>query len=181
MKERFIDVFKTHLSQLIEWRTPWLILGLFGGMIATAIVSSYEAELDRILPLAFFIPVMVYMGDAVGTQSEMLFVRELTMGKMRLGLYLFREFIVDVAMGIICATLLYFFALIVLNDATIATTVGVALMIIMSTAGVLATLLSSLLVRFHRDPAIGAGPFTTIVQDIASLLIYFAVASYLLI
>ena len=37
--------------------------------------------------------------------------------------------------------------------------------------------LPSLLSRLGRDPAYGSGPLATVVQDLLSLLIYFAVAA----
>lgn len=45
---------------------PWLMFGLLGSMLATFIVSRLEAELEQQLALAFFIPGLVYMADAVG-------------------------------------------------------------------------------------------------------------------
>lgn len=179
--ETTIDVFKARITKLVEWRTPWLIVGLFGGMLATTIVASFEEELSKIVSLAFFIPVMVYMGDAVGHQTQMLLVRGLAFGHIRLSTYIAREVAVDLVMGAICACFLYFFTLLFMGDAVVASIVSISLFAIMSTAGALSSVLSWMLVRLHRDPAIGGGPFATIIQDITSLLIYFAVASLFII
>ena len=175
--ETTVDVFKARLTKLVEWRTPWLVVGLFGGMLATTIVASFEEELSKIVSLAFFIPAMVYMGDAVGHQTQMLLVRGLALGHIRLTTYIAREVAVDVVMGAICACILYFFTYLFMGDATVATIVSLSLFLIMSTAGALSSVLSWMLVKLHRDPAIGGGPFATIIQDITSLLIYFAIAS----
>lgn len=174
------DIFRTRLSKLIERRTPWLILGLFGGMLATWIVSNFEKELSQTVALAFFIPVMVYMGDAVGTQTQMLFIRELDLGRrFNLFSYLKREFPVDLVMGLICSLLIFFFALLIFSSQLIALVMAVALFVIMATAGIINVFISWALISIHRDPAIGAGPLATIIQDIISLLIYFFLVTIL--
>ncbi|MBN1529277.1 MAG: magnesium transporter [Thermoleophilaceae bacterium] len=56
-------------------RVPWLLVGLAGAMASTLIVGAYETELDRVVLLAFFLPAVVYMADAVGTQTETVLIR----------------------------------------------------------------------------------------------------------
>lgn len=48
---------------------PWLLLGLGGALAAADIVSYFGARLEEKLLLAFFIPGIVYIADAVGTQT----------------------------------------------------------------------------------------------------------------
>ena len=61
-------------------RLPWLVLGLIGSAGAAALVRGHEAELASDVRLAFFIPGIVYMADAVGTQTETLVIRGLSVG-----------------------------------------------------------------------------------------------------
>src|SRR3989344_5841002 len=72
------DVVVDRIDHLIEHRIPWLSLGLLGGILATIIVSKYEAILSADVRLAFFIPIIVYLSDAIGTQTETIYVRELS-------------------------------------------------------------------------------------------------------
>jgi magnesium transporter len=51
----------------------------------------------------------------------------------------------------------------------------VALFAACSTATVIAMTLPAVLHRLGRDPAFGSGPLATVIQDILSLLVYFAV------
>jgi magnesium transporter len=51
-------------------RLPWLALGLLGAMASALVVGAFEEELRKQVLLAFFIPAVVYMADAVGTQTE---------------------------------------------------------------------------------------------------------------
>ena len=58
------------ISRRLWHRLPWLGLGLLGAMASAVVVGSFEDELRTQLLLAFFIPAVVYMADAVGTQTE---------------------------------------------------------------------------------------------------------------
>jgi magnesium transporter len=61
-------------------RFPWLLVGLAGVMLATDIVGMFEAQLQVNILLAFFVPGIVYLADAVGTQTETIVVRGLSLG-----------------------------------------------------------------------------------------------------
>jgi magnesium transporter len=58
--------------------------------------------------------------------------------------------------------------------------VGVSLFLAMTLATTLACLTPIILRGIGKDPAVGSGPFTTALQDVVSLTIYFLVASALL-
>ncbi|HEY4528066.1 MAG TPA: magnesium transporter, partial [Candidatus Paceibacterota bacterium] len=75
---------------------------------------------------------------------------------------------------------LYFYAVLVFDDVSVAAIVGVSMIISSIFAVLIATFVPLLLRSFGKDPAVGAGPFTTIVQDILALLVYFLVASLIL-
>jgi magnesium transporter len=51
-------------------RMPWLLVGLVGAMLSIGIVSAFEERLERNVALAFFIPAVVYIADAVGTRPK---------------------------------------------------------------------------------------------------------------
>jgi magnesium transporter len=48
-------------------RLPWLLLGLAGALVAADLVGWFEAQLRVQVMLAFFLPGIVYLADAVGT------------------------------------------------------------------------------------------------------------------
>src|SRR5574344_1672680 len=75
------NVLKGRIDHLIEHRIPWLVLGLLGGIISTVIISNYEEILSSDIRIAFFITVIVYLSDAVGSQTESVYVRALAGGK----------------------------------------------------------------------------------------------------
>jgi magnesium transporter len=58
--------------------------------------------------------------------------------------------------------------------------VGLAMIVTMAIAPVIELVVPTILRMEHKDPAIGSGPFVTVVQDFLSLLIYFVIATAIL-
>ena len=73
--EALVLNYKSKVWAVVKSRLPWLLLGLAGGIASTLIVDKFSQILETELTLAFFIPVIVYMNDAVGTQTQTIFVR----------------------------------------------------------------------------------------------------------
>lgn len=180
-QKHILEMLTDRVAHLLRIRTPWLILGLIGGAVATLITGFFEGAIAENVALAFFIPVIVYMSDAVGTQAQTLFIRAIAVRKVSLPRYLAKELAVDVLLGVVLGALIAIFGLLwSKGGGVIPAIVGLAMAINVVVAGTVAILISWLLYVTHRDPAIGAGPFATVIQDILSLVVYFAVASVLL-
>ena len=60
------------------YRLPWLLVGMAGSALATVMMAQFECALAAHITVAFFIPAIVYLADAVGTQSEAVAVRGLS-------------------------------------------------------------------------------------------------------
>ena len=157
-------------------RLPWLLLGLAGAVAAAGIVGAFERDLERQVLLAFFVPGIVYMADAVGTQTEALVIRGLSVG-VDLGHIVRRELLTGLLIGVALAAAFVPAGVLLWGDTEVAVAVAIALLAACSTATVVAMALPWLLHRLGRDPAFGSGPLATVVQDLLSLLIYFWVAS----
>lgn len=180
-QKHILEMLTDRVGHLLRIRTPWLLLGLLGGSLATVITGFFEQAIATEVALAFFIPVIVYMSDAVGTQTQTLFIRALALRKISFARYLLKELAVDVALGIMLGGLIAGFSWFwSKGGSVVAVIVGLSMAINVVIAGAVAILISWILYRFKRDPAIGAGPFATVVQDILSLVVYFAVAGLLL-
>ena len=171
------DILTARIGSLIRHRLPWLLAGLGGAMLMTLLVRVFEDALTRELRLAFFVPLIVYMADALGTQTQTLYIRSLAMEQRPVGRLLAREFSVSLAMSAASAALLFAFALIAFRSAAIAWTVGIALFLTMLSASTLSVVVTSVLARAGRDPALGGGPLATVLQDAVSILLYFLIAS----
>ena len=164
------------VARRLVHRLPWLALGLIGAMVSAWLVGSSEEQLARTVQLAFFLPAIVYMADAVGTQTETLAVRGLSVG-VPIRRFVAKELITGALIGGVVAALFFPFCLVVFNDVAVAMTVSLALFASCGVASVVALLLPWLLTLLHKDPAFGAGPLSTVVQDLLSIAIYLALAS----
>ncbi len=159
-------------------RLPWLVLGLAGALLAAGFVARFEDALQRTVMLAFFMPGIVYLADAVGTQTETVVVRGLSVG-VSIRRMVVRELAAGLAVGVALAIIAWPLILVLWGERVVATVVALALFAACSTATVAAMALPWAFNRFGRDPAFGSGPLATVVQDLLSIVIYFSIASVL--
>ncbi|GMV49604.1 MAG: magnesium transporter mgtE [Nitrospira sp. OLB3] len=161
-------------------RIPWLVVGLAGGMLAGGVAAAFEEALRQEIALAFFLPLVVYMADAVGTQTETVLVRALAYGHVDLTPQLLREGLVGLLLGgaigaLAGVTFLWFD-----GRGSIALVVAVTLGVTAVVATIVASLLPMALARLGADPALASGPVATVLQDILSVAIYLGIASTIL-
>ncbi|HEX7278338.1 MAG TPA: magnesium transporter [Solirubrobacterales bacterium] len=157
-------------------RLPWLLVGLIGAMASAVIVGAFESQLEEVVLLAFFVPAVVYMADAVGTQTETVLIRGMSAG-IDMKTVIRREMITGVLIGILIGATFFGFALIGWGDSQVALAVALALTASCSIATSVATILPRVLAHFGSDPAFGSGPLATIVQDLLSIAVYLAIAT----
>lgn len=157
-------------------RLPWLLLGVLGSLIAADIVGAFQAPLEENLVLAFFVPGIVYLADAVGTQTEAVIIRGLSLG-VSVRQVAIRELVTGVLIGACLGLALFPLALLRWQDLDVALTVGISLFLACSFANAIALLLPGVLHKLNVDPAFGSGPVATVIQDLLSIVVYFAVAS----
>lgn len=163
-------------------RLPWLVLGLFGGIAAAYIVDIFEGLLTMHFMLAAFIPLIVYIADAVGTQTETLFIRSIALNShLDFKRYVFREIITALLLGLALGTVVSFLTIFIFHVSyLIGIVLGLSLFLTVLTACIIGFTIPYILGRFRADPALGSGPFATIITDITSLTIYFLIAYALL-
>lgn len=164
----------------LRHRLPWLLVGLLGSVFATWVVAGFESALAKQPTLAFFVPGLVYMADAIGTQTEAVAVRGLSLSHVGLARLIGGELRTGALIGTVLGALAWPMIWLAFGDPRLATAVALALASASIVAAVLGLLLPWAIGRFGSDPAYGSGPLATIVQDILSLLIYFAFVTAML-
>ena len=157
-------------------RIPWLLLGLAGAMASAVIVGEFEVQLEKTVLLAFFLPAVVYMADAVGTQTETVLIRGMSVG-IELRTVVWRELTTGLVVGLLMAAAFLPFALLVWGDGQVAAAVGLALLASCTIATLVAMVFPWLFHRFGADPAFGSGPLATVVQDLLSITVYLFIAT----
>jgi magnesium transporter len=174
------DAMEGPPTSRVGHRLPWLLVGLAGSGVAAVIMSWFEELLEARVAIAFFLPGIVYLADAIGTQTEAITVRGLSFGHARIGRLLAGEIWTGTLIGLCLAACAGLGLWAVLQDSRLALAVAVAVL----AAGIIATAIGLLLPwMFHRlgfDPAYGSGPLGTVIQDVLSLLVYFGSVSIFL-
>jgi magnesium transporter len=161
-------------------RLPWLLFGLVGSAVATWLMTAFEDTLRERLAVAFFIPAIVYLADAIGTQTEAVAVRGLTLSRMSVRGLLVGELRTGLIIGIIMGILIVPAVYLTFGDLRLGLAVALAVVVAGGCASGIGLLLPWLIGRLGQDPAFGSGPVATILQDILSLMSYFAVVVLLL-
>lgn len=169
-------------AQSIIHRTPWLIAGLFGIILTAALIGVFQGILEKHIILAFFIPAIAYMSNALGTQVQTLFVRDLAiMGKdLDLKVYLLKHTVISIIIAAIIGVIMFGVISVFWSQPHVAFVIGVAAFVTLILASFTAFVITLLMTRLGQDPALGGGPFATVVSDATSILVYFALASALL-
>ena len=177
--EAFVDAYKSKISTSVRARIPWLILGLIGGIASTFIIKGFDHTLREEIALAFFIPLIVYINAAVGYQTQTIFVRYSSLEKVSLKKILLYELRVAFLISLILSFGVFIFATLWIGM-RVAEIVSLSMLIGVITSAIIGISIPWLLNKLGKDPAIGSGPLTTIIQDLLSVAIYFSIASTLL-
>lgn len=163
------------LSQARQ-RLPWLVAGLIGSALATLLVARFEQALETQIAIAFFVPGIVYLADAIGTQTEAIAVRGLSFNLVRsLTRLLGHELATGLLIGGALAAMSLPAVWLAFGEIRLAAAVSLSIVAAGTAATTIGMLLPWVLSRFGMDPALGAGPLATIIQDVLSLLVYFTV------
>jgi magnesium transporter len=158
-------------------RLPWLLVGLAGSMLAAAVISRFQRVLEANLAVAFFVPAIVYLADAIGTQTEAIAVRGLSLSRLSLRHLLADELRTGLLIGATLGALSFPVVAFVFGDVRLGASVAAAVFVAGGAATSIGLLLPWLFQRMGTDPAFGSGPVATIIQDVLSLVVYFAIAS----
>ena len=159
----------------VRHRLPWLLAGLAGAGVATVAMAGFESTLSTHIAVAFFVPGIVYLADAIGTQSEAVAVRGLSLTRAGIGHLLAGELRTGMAIGATLGLIAFLPVWVVFGELRLAAAVATAIFAAGTVAAALGLLLPWWIARARRDPALGSGPIATVIQDILSLLVYFAV------
>jgi magnesium transporter len=180
--EAYLDL---SVIALAKQRIPWLMILMLGATVTGGIITKFEDILSTVVVLTAFIPMLMNTGGNSGSQSSTLIIRGLAIGNVDLNdiwKVLWKEFRISLLVGIILASVN--FAKNMLFDKvglTVSLTVSVTVATTVMLAKMVGGILPLLAKKLKLDPAIMAGPLITTIVDALVLLVYFGVASALLI
>lgn len=173
------------VMQTAQRRSVWLIVNLLTAILASFVISQFEATLNQIVALAILMPIVASMGGIAGTQTLTVIVRNIALGRVHYKnarQALFKEVRVGILTGSLFALLIGIIA------AQWFPTLGLPLGLIIAfamfinliaatTAGAVIPLT---LQRFNIDPALASGTILTTVTDIVGFMAFLGLATVFL-
>ena len=177
------EYLSSSVVDLAKKRIYWLLFLMISATFTGIIIRRYEEVLNSVVILASFIPMLMDTGGNAGSQASTLIIRGLALGELQLRDFakiIWKEFRISLLVGVILSSInfsrLYFFEKMSLN---VSLTVCISMLLIVILAKVIGGVLPLLAKRLKMDPAIMAGPLITTVVDTFALVIYFNIASQL--
>jgi len=163
-------------------RIPWLLIGLFGGLIVALMLGENKGDIESVPALALFMPLIAAMAGNVGVQSSAIVVQALASNKAdhNMSKKLFKELSVGLVNGLILAAVMMGAGYLLVEDQLVTLTVSVSLLTVIIFASLFGTFIPLMLNRFKIDAALATGPFITTANDVIGLLIYFQIGRLIL-
>ncbi len=178
--------------EMIRKRAGWLAALFLGEMLTASAMQHFEVELEKVVMLTLFIPLIMSSGGNSGSQATSLLIRALALREVRLRDWWrvgFRElpigFILGAILGVIGIVRIAVWQKTGLYDygehwILIAVTVGATLVGIVMFGSLVGSMLPFLMKRIGFDPASASAPFVATLVDVTGLVIYFSVALFFL-
>jgi magnesium transporter len=183
---------KMSFLAMIKKRGGWLCALFISEMLTANAMQSYEGELEKAIVLTLFIPLIMSSGGNSGSQATSLVIRALALREIGLGDW-WRVALRELPTGLVLGAMLGVVGICRIalwqymgfydygpHWPLIATTVGAALVGIVTFGSLSGSMLPFALKRFGFDPASASAPFVATLVDVTGLVIYFSVALVIL-
>ena len=164
-------------------RFPWLLTTITSGTACAILASAFQMTLERSLVLAFFITLVLALGESVGIQSMALSIQALRAIKPSFGWFtrtLRHEAGTALLLGLGCGALVALIIYLWRGTGLTALVIGGSIVCSLTAACLFGITVPALLHWLRLDPKIAAGPVTLALTDIFTLLSYLGLASLFL-
>ncbi len=151
----YVDDDVTPLKRILTLRFPPLILGLILGISLSFITSKFEEVIAKNIAIAFFIPFIVYLADAVGTQTQSIYIRDLRTGEANFKKYLIKESLLGLSIGLIFSLVSAVVIMVWFKSVELTLTVGLSIFIAVLVAPPIALSITEIMSLNKRDPGPG--------------------------
>ncbi|AHM05662.1 Magnesium transporter [Roseibacterium elongatum DSM 19469] len=175
LNDRVIDTTKR--------RFPWLFVNLITAILASLVISQFEAAISQIVALAVLMPIVASMGGNAGTQSLTVAVRALAtkdLTRSNLLRVVLREAGVGLINGLVFAVVMGVIGVLWFGSPMLGVVIAVAMVINLLVAGLAGILVPVILERLRVDPALASGAFVTTVTDVVGFFAFLGLAVVLL-
>jgi magnesium transporter len=193
-REQMDEVFEAigfHVSQVRNaspWRAfrirfPWLVTTIISGTFCALLAGYYHLTLEKSIVIAFFLTMILGLGESVGIQSMTVTIQSLRTSHPTFRWYLnslWREAFTALLLGVACGLVVAMIVLAWQHKPMAALVIGTSVTFCLLAACVAGLSVPTLLHALKLDPKIAAGPITLALADIFTLLFYFNLAKFLL-
>ena len=183
---------KTNVLAMVQKRAPWLAILFVGEMLTSVTMQNYGGEVQKIVALSFFMPLILSCGGNSGSQATSLIIRAMALGDVLLSDW-WRVFRRELAGGFLLGGILAVIGAIRVfvwqwfhfwdygsHYSLFALVIGVSLVGVVLWGSLVGAMLPFILRMVKLDPAVCSAPFVATLVDVTGLVIYFNVALWLL-
>lgn len=180
------------LSTMISKRAGWLVMLFLGELLTASAMGYFEHAIAKAVVLALFVPLIISSGGNSGSQASTLVIRAMALGEVKLCDWvrvMRRELVTGLILGLVLG-LLGFMRVVLWQNmfgiygdhfVFVGLTVGLSLIGVVLWGSLVGSLLPFMLQKLGFDPATACAPFVATIVDVTGVLIYFSVATTLLV
>ncbi|MFT7300195.1 MAG: magnesium transporter [Porticoccus sp.] len=161
-------------------RAIWLGVNLMTAILASAVISLFEATIDKVVALAILMPIVASMGGVAGSQTLTVVIRGMARGQVsrnNLRWLLTKEFAVGALNGMIWALVMGGIAALWFKDPMIAVIMAAAMLINLIAAALAGAALPVILKACKIDPALAGSVALTTITDVVGFLSFLGLAT----
>lgn len=178
-------------ARMVKKRASWLVVLFLGEMLTATAMGFFEAEIEKAVVLALFVPLIISSGGNSGSQAATLVIRAMALTEVTLSDWwrvMRREVFSGLSLGLILGSIGFlrialwstFSSIYGEHWFLVALTVGISLVGIVLWGTLAGSMLPFILRRCGVDPATSSAPFVATLVDVTGLVIYFGVAIVIL-
>jgi magnesium transporter len=161
-------------------RFTWLLANLGTAILASFVISLFEATIEEMVALAVLMPIVASMGGNAGTQTMTVAVRALAtqdLGRVNAVRVILRESAVGLLNGLLFAVIMAAIAYFWFGSDQLGLVIGVAMVVNLFAAALAGILIPLGLDALDLDPAIASGVFVTTVTDVVGFFAFLGLAA----
>ena len=161
-------------------RFTWLLANLGTAILASFVISLFEATIEQMVALAVLMPIVASMGGNAGTQTMTVAVRALAtqdLGRVNAMRVILRESAVGLLNGLLFAVIMAAIAYFWFGSDQLGLVIGVAMIVNLFAAALAGILIPLGLDALDLDPAIASGVFVTTVTDVVGFFAFLGLAA----
>lgn len=173
------EIEEKSIFRIISRRLPWLVFSMVSGLMCAYILGIFIEEIESMIALVLFIPIVLGVAGGVGVQSSVITLRGLSEGQLKLseiGRVLAKEISIGLLIGLISCAMISLIALVWQKSMILGLAVGVSIVASVIASGVLGAILPIILKAFRINPAFASGLFVLLICDIVVMIIYFSLS-----